>query len=416
MFRVGAAPASPRRCRSQAHALGGRGRRPRPPPPGPAAGHGPLLRRRLFALAVGEHVGGQGDRPAERALQPRQRLGDLGIAGLGHALGGDLGAGQHVAQVVIDLGHRLAQRRQPGAGVEGGAQVGLHAVELASARPISSRRPEGWHVRRGSSGSARKRSIERVIRCIGPHEKEVERQIDQAPAISEVKTAMPSRRHELGDELLLQRPVGRDDLDEFAGAEPRPGHHPHHPVAAARPGSRTARARTAGLSPPQVDQIGRALRRGAASSSRRSLSTCRATDTTPAPARSCSETCWVTTPPGRGLLDQRRQFGGAHPVKQPALLERGQVGRQDQQVGEDHDQPRSEAAGARTGRPASGSRCTPTARARSRGRDPPSAARYVNRAARAMNGLAVRTRHATDAAESIVNPNSGPKTPGRSNR
>ena len=42
----------------------------------------------------------------------------------------DLGAGQHVAQVVIDLGHRLAQRGQPGAGRQGRAKLVLHAVEL----------------------------------------------------------------------------------------------------------------------------------------------------------------------------------------------------------------------------------------------------------------------------------------------
>jgi hypothetical protein len=32
---------------------------------------------------------------------------------------------------VIDLGHRLAQRRQAGLGGQGGQQVGLHAVQLA---------------------------------------------------------------------------------------------------------------------------------------------------------------------------------------------------------------------------------------------------------------------------------------------
>ena len=74
--------------------------------------HPILDRRRLLGLAVVQHIAGQGGGPTQGPLQTRQGLGHLGVGGIGQTLRGDLGRGQHVAQVVVDLGHRLAQRHE----------------------------------------------------------------------------------------------------------------------------------------------------------------------------------------------------------------------------------------------------------------------------------------------------------------
>ena len=98
--------------------------------PGHAQAQRPDLRLRLLALAVGHDVGGQGDGAVQRPFQARQGLGHLGIAQRRQAIRSDLGAGQHVAQVVIDLRDRFAQGSQAGLGSERCQQIGLHAVQF----------------------------------------------------------------------------------------------------------------------------------------------------------------------------------------------------------------------------------------------------------------------------------------------
>ena len=65
-------------------------------------------RHGFLGLAIGQHLGCQGHGPVKGSLQPWQGLTDARIAKLGQPLRRHLCAGQHIAQVVIDLGHRLA--------------------------------------------------------------------------------------------------------------------------------------------------------------------------------------------------------------------------------------------------------------------------------------------------------------------
>ena len=214
------------------------------------------LRRGLLALAVGQHVLGQVNGAVQRPLQPRHRLGDLGIARLGQAFGGDLGAGQHVAQVVVDLGHRLAQRRQPGARPQRLAQVGLHAVQLGLGAADLVAAPGRLDV-----GGRIVRVGPEPLHRLGdplhrPHQERVQREIDEAASDDRDEQVDRRKPQQIAFELDLQRRVGHHDLDEVAVAKLRARHHPHHPAPAAEQGvQRREQARGAAA---QIDQVGRA--------------------------------------------------------------------------------------------------------------------------------------------------------------
>ncbi len=64
----------------------------------------------------------------------------------------------------------------------------------ASATPISSRRPDSLMCASGSLGLARNRCMARVIRCMGATSRKFREKNTTAPAIREVKAAMPSSR------------------------------------------------------------------------------------------------------------------------------------------------------------------------------------------------------------------------------
>ena len=163
---------------SEPHTRAGSGRRPRPQASmrrGAAAGH-QASARRCSRAAIGQHVGSARATARSRARSSRGRaLGHAGVAA-DWAMRSEaiLGAGQHVAQIMVDLGHRLAERRQPSAGVQRHARRSACMRSRLDLRRGRSRRgsSEGSTRGGGSSGSARKRSHRvQVIRCIGRTQK-----------------------------------------------------------------------------------------------------------------------------------------------------------------------------------------------------------------------------------------------------
>ena len=132
-----------------------------------------------MGLAIGQHIGGQGHSAVQRPLKTRQGLGNTGITRLRQTLRRNLGAGQHVAKVVINLGHRLAQGRQPRLGLQSGADIGLHPVKLGlrAAHLIAA---TGQTDLRARIFRVRPKALHGPGDALhGPNEEGVERQIDQ---------------------------------------------------------------------------------------------------------------------------------------------------------------------------------------------------------------------------------------------
>ncbi len=94
------------------------------------------LRCLLVRFAVGQDVLRQRYGAIKRALQTWQGLGNRRVSGVGEAIGGHLCRGQHITQVMIDLGNGLPQCRQAGARTQGQTHLILHrghfALDLAN--------------------------------------------------------------------------------------------------------------------------------------------------------------------------------------------------------------------------------------------------------------------------------------------
>ena len=91
----------------------------------------PALRRRLLQAAVGQRRLAKRDGALERVHQLRRETLHAGIGNLGQPVGKQLRRGQQVAQIVIDLGHRKAERGEPALLVQHRGELGLHGRELA---------------------------------------------------------------------------------------------------------------------------------------------------------------------------------------------------------------------------------------------------------------------------------------------
>ena len=190
----------------------------------------------LLGLAVGHDVRGQVDSAVQGAFQAGKRLGHLGIAQRGQAVRRHLGAGQHVAQVVIDLGHRLAQGRQAGLGGQGRQQVGLHAVQLGlgAADLVSTLGDNDARLRvAGIAAEGFHGPRDPLHR---PDEEDVQEGIDQQAGQGGDEDGHPGQAPEILDQRRLQGRVGHHHLDELGLAEARLGHHPDHAALGAGQG------------------------------------------------------------------------------------------------------------------------------------------------------------------------------------
>jgi hypothetical protein len=93
--------------------------------------HRPAVRRRLLHLAVGERRLAERDRALERAHQLGREALHVRIGHAGEPVGEQLRRGQHVAQVVVDLRHREAERGEMALLLQHRGEVALHRAELA---------------------------------------------------------------------------------------------------------------------------------------------------------------------------------------------------------------------------------------------------------------------------------------------
>ncbi len=134
----------------------------------PVEGDQPAGRRGLAGAAVGERRLAIGDGAVEGADQLRREALDVGIGQAAEAIGEKLRRGQHVAEVVVDLGDGEAEIGEVALLAERALQVALHGGEVllgdadlvACARSASMTRPV-------SSGASEKATMFAVSRRIG---------------------------------------------------------------------------------------------------------------------------------------------------------------------------------------------------------------------------------------------------------
>ena len=93
-------------------------------------GDQPARRRGLAGAAVGERRLAIGDGAVERGDQLRREALDVGVGQAAEAIGEQLRRGQHVAEVVIDLGDGEAEIGQMALLAERPLQVALHGGEM----------------------------------------------------------------------------------------------------------------------------------------------------------------------------------------------------------------------------------------------------------------------------------------------
>ena len=129
---------------------------------------GLALGRRLLRRAVRQRRLAERDGALERAHQLGREALHLGV-GQGRKLVGEkLRRGQQIAQIVIDLGDREAERGEPALLMQHRGELALHGGELFFARCRFRRRgPIRAMMRAGFSGSARNAIMLPVMRRIG---------------------------------------------------------------------------------------------------------------------------------------------------------------------------------------------------------------------------------------------------------
>ena len=91
----------------------------------------PAVRRRLLHAAVGQRRLAEGDGAFERVHQFRRETLHARIGNFGEPVGEQLRRGQQIAQIVIDLGHREPERREPALLMQHRGELDLHGGKLA---------------------------------------------------------------------------------------------------------------------------------------------------------------------------------------------------------------------------------------------------------------------------------------------
>ena len=295
--------------------------------------------RRLLGLAVGKDVAGQAHGAIEGPLEARQGLGDPGVRHGGQPLRGHLGAGQHVAQVVVDLGHRLAQGGQAGPGGQGHAQVGLHPVELDLGAADLVPPPRGLEVGGRVVGVGPEPLHGPGNPLHGPDQEEVQRQEDQGAGEAGDEQGREDHLPEIGLELVLQGGVGRHHLDEF-GLFPETGlgHHPDGPVVSRAEGQEGGDQPGADRLLPKVHEIGCLVAPGPLQHQATKTPGLYGHRLYPGTGQELGGELLGDHPVRRDFGGQGGQFGSPDPVQQPVALEGRQGGGQDEGAGQGHEE------------------------------------------------------------------------------
>ena len=88
-------------------------------------------RRAFLGLAEGQGVGAERNRPVDGGDQDRRRPADAGILARAQPVRNQMRGGEHIAQVMTDLGDRGTQRRQMGLLAKRRSEILLHRREFA---------------------------------------------------------------------------------------------------------------------------------------------------------------------------------------------------------------------------------------------------------------------------------------------
>ena len=251
---------------------------------------------------------------------------------------------------MVDLGHGLAELGEPGAGVEGGDEIDLHAAKLGLGPSDLIGAAGGLDPGLGVLGVGAEALHGPRDALHGFDEEGVEREVDRRPCQRRDEQHHRDEAGEIGQQLLAQRFVRGDDLDKFARAEARLGDDADHPPLAAEEGVERRGEPGARVLAAQVDEVGRLhrARRGQHQAAHAVLLDGHGDDA--GAVEQLLRELAGDLAVGRNLRRQRGQFGGADAVEQPLLFEGGEDRRQDQQAGErdkqggEDQQARREAA------------------------------------------------------------------------
>ena len=193
--------------------------------PGPA-------RRAGMGAREAQGLAAQLGRPIHRLDQPRRDPPDVGVLALIEPVGEKHRAGQEVAQIVVDLADRGAERGETGLLRERGAQVLLHPAELVLHQADLVAAPRDRQVDAGILRPVAKRDHALRDPPQRPHDDELQRRIDQ------------ERREQRDDDREVQDPPGivdhgaphrllaQADVDQHLRALGRGADHADHPLAA----------------------------------------------------------------------------------------------------------------------------------------------------------------------------------------
>ncbi len=180
----------------------------------------------------------------------------------------------------------------------------------ASARPISSRRPDRATWAAGSAGSAPEPLQGHGDPLDRPHQEDVQGDEHAGSGHPGDENGHPHQPEQIADQLLPQRRVGDHHLDEVRRrAEARLCHHPHPALVAPEQGPERLSQPDRRVAAAQVHQLGRAPHaRRLQQQPAHTPPLCTATETTPAPLSS-----WAAM-----LLDTVRAGAALHRQGTPA--------------------------------------------------------------------------------------------------
>ncbi len=181
----------------------------------------PAHRRGFFGAAEFQRLLAQADAAPDGAHQPFAHRAHTRVLIAGEIVGDELGAGQDIAQVMIDLGDRPAERRQPFALLESLADIILHRGQrdlgLADLVAAAGRA-------NGLGGIFRVALKPRHRRRQPPHrahEHIEECHIDERAGDERDEGREPEQAGRIGQQFALQRGFGNDDVEHNVRAAHR---------------------------------------------------------------------------------------------------------------------------------------------------------------------------------------------------
>ena len=184
----------------------------------PAEGDQAAGGRRLAGAAIGERRLAIGDGAVERADELGREALHVGVGQAAEAVGEELGRGQHVPEIVIDLGDGEAEIGEMTLFAERPLQVALHGGQTllgdADLVAAAARHDDAGGILR----RLRKGDDVRGQAAHRPDQQPVDGEIEKAGGDDRDERRQPDDVDRIGEHGVAQRPVADDELEHGARA------------------------------------------------------------------------------------------------------------------------------------------------------------------------------------------------------